>query len=67
MEGHDLECDDRVCDAMLGICRKLDVEAIDLRPAMRRETAALFWDFDHHINIAGHRVIARELENHMNR
>jgi hypothetical protein len=52
---------------MLAICRELDVEAIDLRPAMRRETTALFWDFDHHINVAGHRIIARELESHMKR
>ena len=67
LEGQDLECDDRVCEAMLAICRELNVEAIDLRPAMRRETTALFWDFDHHINVAGHRIIARELESHMSR
>ena len=39
----------------------LGVETVDLRAAFRGATELLYWKRDHHINLAGHDLVAREL------
>ncbi|MBI5432125.1 MAG: hypothetical protein HZA52_04765 [Planctomycetes bacterium] len=41
--------------------RALGAEVVDLRPAFRAERGALYWQTDHHINLAGHARVAEAL------
>jgi GDSL-like lipase/acylhydrolase family protein len=52
---------DELADAYLSELRDLGIEALDLRPAFRESKEALYWATDLHINLAAHRLIAREL------
>ena len=58
----DAACDERVCDLVLELCRRLEIRAIDMRPVFRAYAGELYWDTDQHINMEGHRLIAEELE-----
>ncbi len=54
-------CDERVCDLVIDICQRLQIPALDLRPVFKGFSGELYWDSDHHINRAAHRLIAEEL------
>lgn len=58
---HDLNTDERLCDLTVKMCGELDIPVIDMREAMKQSEEKLFWSFDHHINVAAHRLIAETL------
>jgi hypothetical protein len=41
--------------------RALGAHTVDLRPSFRERAAELYWHTDHHLNLAGHALVAREL------
>jgi hypothetical protein len=61
----DSACDERACDLALAICRKLQIQAIDMRPIFRAQEGELYWDSDQHINGEAHRLIAAALADTM--
>jgi len=56
-----LGCTDRQADAYLAALEEAGVEVLDLRPIFSAAEEPLYWQLDHHINLAGHRLIADEL------
>ncbi|MDF1799025.1 MAG: SGNH/GDSL hydrolase family protein [Planctomycetota bacterium] len=56
-----LRCTDRQADAYLAAIEEAGVEVLDMRPHFRAAKEPLYWQLDHHINLAGHRLIADEL------
>lgn len=63
----DLQWDEKVCDALVALGRSEGVLTIDLREVLRKSRAdspqdALYYQFDHHLNVAGNRVVAKALE-----
>lgn len=65
LTAEDQECDTRVCDLAVQLCQDLEIDVLDLRPAMLQHQGDLFWDFDHHINGAAHRLIAELLSDRL--
>jgi len=62
-----LACDERACDLAVELARSLQIPFIDLREPFREalRTAPdthLYYRFDHHLNVEGHRLIAQLLE-----
>lgn len=62
----DLDTDQRACDAVTSLAQHLQIPCLDLRPALlaaRRSNPreSLYFRFDHHLNVAGNRVVAQEL------
>jgi hypothetical protein len=55
--------EDALTDSLLSSLKRLNIEAIDLRPALRRAAAQhrLYYDADFHINPAAHDLIGREI------
>ncbi|WP_419189613.1 alginate O-acetyltransferase AlgX-related protein [Stieleria marina] len=58
--------DDRACELFLGLAQEIGIETIDMRPDFREfrqqhPSEQLYWQFDHHLNPAGHRVVADRL------
>lgn len=58
----DIRVTDRQADEYLEALAAQDVTVLDLRPAFRAATEALYWVTDHHINLAGHECVARQLQ-----
>ena len=63
----DLDCDDRACDLAASLAAELKIPLIDLREPFRSAVAEspdlwLFYRFDHHLNLEGHRLTAELLE-----
>ncbi len=50
-----------LANSMLQEAESLGVPCIDLRDAFRAASEPLYWDFDHHINTAGHALAAKQL------
>ncbi len=48
-------------DAYLATLRAAEVEVVDMRPTFKAAEEPLYWLRDHHINLAGHRLIAETL------
>ncbi len=48
-------------DQLLIKLETLGIEHVDLRPAFRQAGESLYWNADWHINLAGQRIVAREL------
>ncbi|MFM8252718.1 MAG: hypothetical protein ACKOBW_14070 [Planctomycetota bacterium] len=62
-----LECDERACDAVAKLAQELRIELLDLRKPLREQRekepkTSLFYQFDHHLNVAGHRLLAEQLD-----
>lgn len=62
-----LECDERACDAVASLAEELRIEVVDLRQPLREHrekepNTSLFYQFDHHLNVAGHRLLAEQLD-----
>jgi len=57
-----LGVDDRLADGLLEILRSRGVAHLDLRPTFRSAGEALYWNTDLHLNLAGHELVAREVE-----
>ena len=62
--------DDEACERAAAVAAALNVECVDLRPALRRARelrpdAPLYYRFDHHLNVDGHVVVAAELDSAM--
>ncbi|MFM9068965.1 MAG: hypothetical protein ACKOUR_16780, partial [Planctomycetota bacterium] len=62
-----LECDERACDAVTKLAQELRIELLDLRKPLREQRekepkTSLFYQFDHHLNVAGHRLLAEQLD-----
>jgi GDSL-like Lipase/Acylhydrolase family len=53
---------DRMADRFLDGLALRRIPALDLRPVFREEKQLLYWHADHHLNVAGHAVVARALE-----
>ncbi len=51
----------RLGDEFLSRVAESGIEHLDLRPAFRQAGESLYWNADWHINLAGQRVVAREL------
>lgn len=56
---------ERVTDAWMERTRERGVEVLDLRPVFRSSTVPLYWPRDHHLNPAGHRVVAEAIHDAM--
>lgn len=61
-----LACDERACQATAELARELRIKLLDLREPFRRELEkepkkSLFYRFDHHLNVAGHQLLAELL------
>ncbi len=52
----------RMADSYLRFLRSRAIECVDLRPLLRAEGGPFFWRGDLHLNLAGHRQVARALE-----
>lgn len=52
---------ERQADAYLAALAEAGVETLDMRPSFRDAEDPLYWLSDHHINLAGHRLIADQL------
>jgi hypothetical protein len=52
---------DEMADALLARLSAENIETIDLRGPFRAATETLYWRADWHLNLAGHRTVAREL------
>lgn len=57
-----LAVDDRLADGLLAVLRSRGVAHLDLRPAFRSASEALYWNTDLHLNLAGHELVAREVQ-----
>ncbi len=57
-----LTVDDRLADGLRAVLRDRGVEHLDLRPAFRAASQALYWNTDLHLNLAGHGLVAREVQ-----
>ncbi len=53
---------DRLADELLAGLTEAGIRCVDLRPGYRASTEWLYWVTDMHINLAGHREVARALE-----
>jgi hypothetical protein len=67
LSAESLECDERACDAVLSVAQELRIEVLDLRQPLREQRekepkTSLFYQFDHHLNVAGHRLLAEQLD-----
>jgi lysophospholipase L1-like esterase len=58
----DLELTDRMADSYLAFLRQQRIVCLDLRPAFRAAQEPLYWEQDDHISLAGHRLVAQELQ-----
>lgn len=61
LDEDELRAVDRLADDFLANLAALGVETVDLRPAFRAADERLYWERDHHIDLAGHELVAREL------
>ncbi|MCZ6597374.1 MAG: SGNH/GDSL hydrolase family protein [Planctomycetota bacterium] len=52
---------DRIADAWLDFLQERRVPYVDLRPHFRESDELLYWRTDHHLNVAGHRVVGEIL------
>jgi hypothetical protein len=57
----DLRAVDRMAESWIQFVRWQRAPLVDLRPAFRAAHEKLFWDFDLHLSLAGHALVAREL------
>jgi lysophospholipase L1-like esterase len=57
----DMRITDRMATSFLEFLHQRGVPTVDLRPRFRAATEPLYWKLDHHINLAGHRVMAEAL------
>jgi len=57
-----LAVDDRLADGLLEVLRSRGVAHLDLRPTFRSTSEALYWNTDLHLNLAGHELVAHEVE-----
>jgi len=55
------ELSDRIADSWLAFLAERGIASLDLRPVFRAAPERYYWDFDHHINLAGHRAVAAAL------
>jgi len=62
LERSDFELLGAMADSWLAFARASGLEVLDLRPAFRAAPAPLYWQRDHHISLAGHALVASELE-----
>ena len=53
---------DRLADGLLAVLRDRGVAHLDLRPAFRAASEGLYWNTDLHLNLAGHELVAREVQ-----
>ena len=56
----ELELSDGIADRWLEFLEREGLAHLDLRPAFRSSSERLYWK-EGHINLAGHRLVAREL------
>lgn len=64
---HDLQVDDRAADLVVQLANELGIPVTDLREPLREafsgdQSQELYWRFDHHLSLAGHRVLAEQLQ-----
>ena len=57
-----LAVDDRLADGLLAVLRTRGVANLDLRPAFGSASEGLYWNTDLHLNLAGHELVAREVQ-----
>lgn len=57
-----LAVDDRLADGLLAVLQSRGVAHLDLRPAFRSASLALYWNTDLHLNLVGHELLAREVQ-----
>jgi hypothetical protein len=57
----ELGVSDRIADRWLTFLGARDIPAVDLRPYFRRANEPLYWRTDHHLNLAGHQLVAEIL------
>lgn len=57
-----LAVDDRLADGLLALLQSRGVAHLDLRPAFRSASEALYWNTDLHLNLVGHELLAREVQ-----
>lgn len=55
-----------IADAWMAFLAEREFEFIDLRESFLRSEERLYWLTDHHLNIAGHRLLAEILFEHFN-
>jgi hypothetical protein len=56
-----LAVSEHIADAWLASLREHGLAAVDLRPALHAAEEICYWRTEHHINLAGNRVVADEL------
>jgi hypothetical protein len=49
----------------LAAMKEKGIRAVDLRPAFMASEVPLYWAHDHHINLAGHQLVADVLQPHV--
>ncbi len=56
-----------LADRFIELVRATGAEVIDMRPRFRAVKTKLYWDEDHHIDVAAHQLIAAELQPSLDR
>jgi lysophospholipase L1-like esterase len=56
-----LHVSDRLADEWIADARAAGIDLLDLRPAFRASKEPLYWTSDHHIDLAGHALVAAKL------
>jgi len=57
----ELGVSDRIADAWLAFLEERGLEYVDLREKLRAAKDLMYWRTDHHLNVAGHRLVAGAL------
>ncbi|MEM1451437.1 MAG: SGNH/GDSL hydrolase family protein [Planctomycetota bacterium] len=57
----DIAISDRIADLVLADAEARGIRTHDLRPAFHASEEQLYWSYDKHINIRGHRLLGEEL------
>ncbi|MCA8980765.1 MAG: hypothetical protein H6831_12210 [Planctomycetes bacterium] len=65
MESSALGVSDRIADEWLQFLADRGLDHLDLRPAFRAAEEPLFWRTDHHLNVAGHRLVGERIHAHL--
>lgn len=64
LEGVELGVSDRIADPWLRFLGERGLAHIDLRPHFRAAGEVLYWRTDHHLDVAGHRLVGEVLFEH---
>jgi lysophospholipase L1-like esterase len=62
LDDDEMKVTERQANAYLSSIREVDIDVVDMRPSFKAATEELYWRHDHHINLAGHRLIAEAIK-----